>query len=142
MAKMAITKPATGSSQAAPVSANRPSPANVAMLISTQIRVSAASARISGSLPSRVATSRFARTSRGITTMDNASSTRPTGDLSGTSPATRSSDAFDDHVGSEQKEGHRDQPQGPLFTPYVGLTVAQPGGQPQPDQHRRDRLDA
>jgi hypothetical protein len=38
----------------------------------------------------RVATVRFARASSGITTIDTASSTRPTGELSGASPAMRS----------------------------------------------------
>ena len=46
IAKSAMTKPATGSSYAAPVRAKHPSPSSVEMLSRTQMFVSAASARI------------------------------------------------------------------------------------------------
>ena len=88
MANAAITNPATASTQPAPVNANTTSPINVDTESSTQIRVSAASARISGSARA-TPTRRFASARSGMTTSDATRSPVATGELSGVPPTTR-----------------------------------------------------
>ena len=84
-----MTKPATGSSQAAPVTAYRPRATSVEMLSSTQILVWAASARMSRSPPRATATRRLARASTGMMTTESTSSTIPAVECSGGSPAAK-----------------------------------------------------
>jgi len=89
MANAAITNAATGSSHAAPVSWNSPTPRRVETESITQIRVSAASARMSGSPPSAIPTCFFAAASSGITISEATRIPIASGEESGVSPSIR-----------------------------------------------------
>ena len=127
MAKTAMTKPATGSSQAAPVSANRASPRSVEMLSRTQIRVSAASARISGSPPSRIGDPPFCPGQQWHHHDRRRQQHHADGRVVRVLADDQVADAFDGDVGGEEEEGDGDQPQCSPFPPFVGLAVAAAG---------------